>query len=224
MAGDRIAVLFDIDGTLITSGGAGTRAWAMAFQEAHGIAVDIGSFSDIGMTDAEVGQLSFEATFNRPAKHEEIDRLLQLHQAFLSQAVAESSGYKVLDGVEELLPNLILRGYLLGLVSGNSEKGAHIKLHRAKLNRFFCFGGYGSDSTDRSELTNVALERAEMTYGARIQLSQFISVGDTPRDVEAAHAVGIDCVAVASSKFSKQELKEAGADFVLGSLREGLPL
>lgn len=224
MAVDRIAVLFDIDGTLITSGGAGTRAWALAFEEAHGKTVDIGSFSDIGMTDAEVGQRSFEATFNRPAKPEEIDRLLELHQSFLSKTVSESEGYKVLDGVEELLTDLILRGYLLGLVSGNTERGAHIKLHRAKLNRFFSFGGYGSDSIDRSELTNAALAKAEVTFGARIQLSQFLSVGDTPRDVEAAHAVGIECVGVASSKFSKQELKESGADFVIGSLSEGLPL
>lgn len=224
MPNGRVAILFDIDGTLITSGGAGTRAWALAFGKAYGKEVDIGEFSDVGMTDAEVGQLSFKATFDRDPTQDEIGQLLELHQSFLPVAVEESQGYKVLDGAEELLSKLILDGYLLGLVSGNTEKGAHIKLHRANLNRFFSFGGYGSDSTDRSELTNAALAKAELTFGARIQLSQFLSVGDTPRDVEAAHSVGIQCVGVASHKFSVNQLAGAGADYVVGSLREGLPL
>ncbi len=223
--GDRpIAILFDIDGTLITSGGAGTRAWALAFDEVYGTKVDISRFSDLGMTDPEVGALSFEALMGRKPESEELDRLLERHVHYLSQTVAESENYRVLDGAEALLIDLIKRGCMLGLVSGNSKRGAHIKLSRANLNRFFSFGGFGSDSADRTELTRAAILRAEIAYGAKISLHQFLAVGDTSRDVEAAHAVGIRCVGVATSKFTKADLLGAGADFAIGSLREGLPV
>lgn len=224
MSARRIAILFDIDGTLITSGGAGTRAWALAFDDVYNLDVDISLLSDMGMTDSEVGIKSFESVKNRKPSSEELDFLLERRLHFLTQAIAESEGYRVLPGVEELLVKLIGEGYQLGLVSGNDEVGAHIKLKRANLNRFFCFGGYGSDSPDRAELTKAALSKAEMVHGGQLQLSDYLAVGDTPRDVEAAHSAGIECVGVASSKFSVKELLKAGADFAIESLVEGLPL
>ncbi|NNN19667.1 MAG: HAD family hydrolase [Acidimicrobiaceae bacterium] len=219
-----VAILFDIDGTLITSGGAGTRAWALAFDEVHGVKADISQLSDLGMTDPEVGVRSFEAVIGRKPDQKELDCLLERHLHYLVLTVAESDGYRVLDGAEDLLIDLIKRGYMLGLVSGNSEKGAHIKLNRANLNRFFSFGGYGSDSSDRNELTKTALLRAETSYGGQLARGQFLTVGDTTRDVQAAHSAGIKCVGVATSKFSKEDLLKAGADYVIGSLKEGLPI
>jgi phosphoglycolate phosphatase-like HAD superfamily hydrolase len=126
--------------------------------------------------------------------------------------------------VEELLPKLIEDGYLLGLVTGNVEAAAHIKLHRARLNRFFSFGGYGSDSNDRGELTKIALKRATLVYGEAVSPDQALVVGDTPHDVEGAHAAGIECVGVGAYHFTAEQLREAGADFALKSLSEGLPL
>jgi len=108
-------------------------------------------------------------------------------------------------------------------VTGNGEAAAHIKLHRARLNRFFSFGGYGSDSDDRSELTKKALERAALVFGEPIDPKRCLTVGDTPLDVAAAHGAGIECVGVASGHFSVEQLREAGADYVLGSLQERLP-
>lgn len=224
MTARKVAILFDIDGTLITSGGAGTKAWSLAYQSEYKLDVDISAISDMGMTDPEVGELSFVSAMGRKPKADELERLLELHSHYLSTSVEESEGYRVLDGAKEILISLIEQGYILGLSSGNSEKGAHIKLHRAELNRFFSFGGYGSDSRDRGELTKVAMSRAQIVYGAAIEASQFLAVGDTSRDVEAAHTAGIECVAVASAKFSKDELAKSGADYVIGSLKEGLPL
>ena len=83
----------------------------------------------------------------------------------LPEEVENSPGFKVQDGVVELLEKLIDDGVLLGLTTGNVEEAAHIKLQRANLNRFFSFGGYGSDSPDRTELTKKALERAELVSG-----------------------------------------------------------
>ena len=130
----------------------------------------------------------------------------------------------MLTGVDELLPKLIEDGYLLGLVTGNLEAAAHIKLHRAQLNRFFSFGGYGSDSTDRGELTRIALQRAELVYGEPLMPEQAIVIGDTPHDVQGAHAAGMKCVGVGSHHFNVEQLREAGADYAIASLEEALPL
>ncbi len=224
MSNGPIAILFDIDGTLITSGGAGTRAWALAFDEVYGMKVDISSLSDLGMTDAEVGSKGLESVVGRKPTGNELEKMLECHLRYLPRMVEESEGYRVMQGAEDLLTALITQGYMLGLVSGNSEKGAHIKLKRANLNRFFSFGGFGSDSANRRELTEVAISRAEIVFGAQIPLEQFLCVGDTSRDIDAAHAAGVKCVGVATSKYSKEDLKDAGADYVIGSLSEGLPL
>jgi phosphoglycolate phosphatase len=224
MADSRIAVLFDIDGTLITTGGAGAASWRLAFDELYGIAADIGKFTDAGMTDPTVGRQTFEAVMHREPERTEFTRLLERRLHYLHQAVEESDGYRVLAGVEELLPKLIEGGYLLGLVTGNVEAAAHIKLHRARLNRFFSFGGYGSDSDDRGDVTRIALKRGALVYGETLTPEQAISVGDTPLDVEGAHAAGIKCVGVGSHNFKVEQLRAAGADYAIASLTEGLPL
>jgi phosphoglycolate phosphatase len=223
MSQDHLALLFDIDGTLISTGGAGTASWRLAFDELYGIPADIGKFTDAGMTDSQVARRTFEAVVGHAPSRKELSVLLERRLNHLYETVADSTGYRVLPGVEKLLPRLLERGYLLGLVTGNGEAAAHIKLHRARLNRFFSFGGYGSDSDDRSELTKRALERAALVFGGPIHPKQCLTVGDTPLDVAAAHGAGIECVGVASGHFSVEQLREAGADYVLGSLEERLP-
>lgn len=141
----------------------------------------------------------------------------------LPEEVARSSGYRVLDGVEELLHRLCRDGFLLGITTGAVEAAAHIKLARANLNRFFSFGGYGSDSADRGELTRKAIDRAGEILGSPLDPQRVLVVGDTPKDITASHAAHAIGVGVASGHYSEEELREAGADYVLGSLEEDLP-
>jgi phosphoglycolate phosphatase len=224
MSTNRVAILFDIDGTLISTGGAGAASWRLAFDELYGIPADIGKFSEAGMTDPEVGRRTFVAVIGHEPTRKEFSRLLERRLHYLYDTVAESKTYLVLPGVDKLLPRLIEQGYLLGLVTGNVEAAAHIKLHRARLNRFFSFGGYGSDSNDRTELTRRALERASLVYGVAIEPAQSVAIGDTPLDVTAAHSAGIECIGVASGHFSVEQLRQAGADYAIGSLEDDLPL
>lgn len=224
MAAKRVAILFDIDGTLIISGDAGAASWRLAFEELYGIPADIGAFTDSGLTDPEVGRKTFAGVLHREPTALEFSDLLDCRLKHLRETVVASSGYRVLAGVEALLPKLLAEGYLLGLVTGNVERAAHVKLHRAGLNRFFCFGGYGSDSEDRGQLTRIALERAGLVYGAPLSPDQCIAVGDTPHDAAGAHAAGIACIGVASHNFSAAELTEGGCDFVITSLEEEWPL
>jgi phosphoglycolate phosphatase-like HAD superfamily hydrolase len=224
LAAKRVTILFDIDGTLINSGGAGAASWRMAFDELYGIPADIGEFTDAGMTDPEVGRKTFEAVMHRAPERAEFTRLLERRLHYMHTTVEESTAYRVLPGVEEMLPLLIDGGYLLGLVTGNVEAAAHIKLHRARLNRFFSFGGYGSDSSDRGEITRIALKRAALVYGDDVGPKQAIVVGDTPRDVEGAHAAGIECVGVASGHYTVEQLRQADADYAISSLEQPLPV
>lgn len=223
MAAERVTVLFDIDGTLLVTGGAGAKAWRLAFEELHGVPADIGQFTDAGMTDPEVGRRTFTAVLGRSPERDEFARLLERRLYYLHETVRDSPDYRVLAGVERLLPELIDSGLMLGLVTGNVEAAAHIKLHRAQLNRYFSFGGYGSDSTDRGELTRIALQRASLVYGEPVSPDQALVVGDTPHDVEAAHAAGVACVGVGSHHFSAQQLRDAGAEWAIASLEQGLP-
>lgn len=217
------AILFDVDGLLITTGGAGTRSWSWAFDELYGIPADIGKFTEAGMTDPVVGRLTFTSVIGHEPSPVELARVISHYLMRLPEEVTGSAGYRVLAGVGELLPRLCKAGYLLGITTGAVEAAAHIKLARANLNRFFAFGGYGSDSPDRGELTRKAIERAGEILGSGLDSHRVLVLGDTPNDIAAAHAAGAIGVGVASGHFSEQELREAGADHVLGSLLEELP-
>lgn len=225
MSGERTqAILFDIDGTLIESGGASDRAWHRAFEELYDVDVEISKVTGKGVPDPAVGRQAFEALIGRRAGDEEMAKLMALRLKYLSQEVDDSPGYRTMPGVEKLLDGLIEEGYLLGVATGNVEGAAHIKLARANLNRFFSFGGFGSDSPDRTELTRRALERGSVVFGGQLDLARCFSIGDTPRDVDAGHGAGIRVTGVATGKYSIGELREAGADAAIGSFEEGLPL
>ena len=218
------AVLFDIDGTLISTGGASDRAWKRAFKELHEVDVDVPAVTGKGVPDPQVGRVVFERAIGREPTEEEAEALMRRRLDHLPEEVHDSPGYVVKDGVVELMERLIEEGVMLGLTTGNVEEAAHVKLSRANLNRFFSFGGFGSDSPDRTELTKKALERGDFVSGHTLDFDRSFSCGDTPRDVEAGHGAGLRVVGVATGEFTKEELLEAGADAAIPSFHKGLPL
>jgi phosphoglycolate phosphatase-like HAD superfamily hydrolase len=218
------AILFDIDGTLIHSGGSSDRAWRRAFEELHGVDVAISKVTGKGVPDPAVGRQAFEAVMGREPSTEEMAKLMAKRLEYLPGEVASSERYVVMPGVEELLERLTGDGVLLGLVTGNVEGAAQIKLSRANLNRFFSFGGYGSDSSDRTELTRKSLERGGIVAGRELGSAACFSIGDTPRDVEAGHGAGIRVTGVATGEYTVEQLREAGADAAIKTFEDGLPL
>ena len=217
------AVLFDIDGTLLTTGGAGGRAWASAFEERFGRPADIERFSEVGMSDPDVARATFVGTLGREPNDDELAQLIMGYLMRLPDEVLNSPGYRVFDGVRDTLAGLSEMGTVLGLVTGNIEGAARIKMERSHLNRYFAFGGYGTDSRDRAALTQAAIDRAEMLHGHDLDRADIVVVGDTPRDVEAAHAVGAISVTVATGEYTEDQLHAAGADHVLPNLLAPFP-
>ncbi len=218
------AVLFDIDGTLLVTGGAGGIAWQRAFEELYGVEADVAEHTDAGMTDPEIVKIVFREVVGREGSQAERSRTIAAYLKHLPDTVAESDGYRVMPGIEELLERLIEQGLLLGLVTGNIEAAAHIKLARGRLNRFFSYGGYGSDSPDRVEVTKAGLRRGELVSGGALQDGACISIGDTPRDVTAGHGAGIRVIGVGTGAYSVDQLRDADADWALENVERDFPV
>jgi phosphoglycolate phosphatase-like HAD superfamily hydrolase len=217
------AILFDIDGTLLHTGGAGAVAWQRAFIELYEVEANIAEHTHAGMTDPEIAEIVFREVLKRPGSATERAEAIGCYLGHLADAVAESEGYFVIEGIEELLPRLVAEGILLGVVTGNIEPAAHIKLARGDLDKYFAFGGYGSDSRDRTVLTKKALERGEQVSGHPLDRDETIAVGDTPRDVRAGHGAGIRVVGVATGSYAADELTDSGADWALDNVKSGFP-
>lgn len=217
------AIIFDIDGTLISTGGAGGRSWGRASQRLYGREADITEFTDTGMTDPEVGAEVFKHLHDgREPSDAELAGLFAAYLWFLPDEVQASEGYHVLDGARETLERLQGSGLAIGIVTGAMEPAAHVKLGRGRLNGLLAFGGFGSDAPKRADITRTAIERAGAVAGRTLDPGECWVVGDTPKDVEAAHAVGAVGVAVASHKYDRDELAESAPELLLDDLTDEL--
>jgi phosphoglycolate phosphatase len=217
-----VVVLFDVDETLVHTGGSGARSWKAAFDKLYGVPADIGEHSSAGETDPQVARETFKGVLGRNPSDDELDRLYALYLLHLAEDILVSAQYRALPGAEQTLVKLGEEGVMLGLVSGAMEGAARTKLIPANFNRFFIFGAYGSDSPDRAELTGLAIDKAVRLHG-QLTSDQVYVVGDTPHDIEATKAAGAVSVGVASGHYSIDQLEEAGGDHVLGSLEDRFP-
>jgi phosphoglycolate phosphatase-like HAD superfamily hydrolase len=211
-------VLFDVDGTLVTTGGAGRRAMAQAFTVVHGSAdalegIGLGGATDRAILREALSRLDLELTEAR------FETLIETYLGRLVDEVERSPGYRVLTGARRLLEVLSRDALLsLGLGTGNVREGALIKLRRGSIDGYFQFGGFGSDAEARPELLRMGFRRGAECMGLSAEKVRKVVVGDTPKDVDAAHAVGAECLAVATGTASEAELFESGAERVVREL------
>jgi len=219
----RKLVLFDIDGTLVDTRGAGARSFRRAMLEVYGETGPIDGYDFHGRTDPQIArELLNLAGFD----DDRIDRGFDaLWIAYLRELEAElariDARSHVLAGVPELLDRLHATGHhLVALLTGNIEPGARLKLSAVDLWHRFDFGAYGSDHERRDRLPAVAVRRARQRSGIHFRGRDVVIIGDTPFDVSCGRSLGVWAVAVATGKHSIAELEEAGADVVLPDLRD----
>jgi phosphoglycolate phosphatase-like HAD superfamily hydrolase len=212
--------LFDIDGTLLRAGGAGRRAVEIAIGEVLGKSNDVSleSIPFAGRTDPWIISQAL-AKYGVAADRALIQEVIARYIAALPGQLALANAFEVLPGVVGLLRHLLGRRNLaLGLGTGNAERAAYAKLARGGLESFFSFGGFGSDHVDRAEVLRIGLERGRKK--AEREDARAVVIGDTPRDVEAARAIGAECIAVETGGYEASALREAGASLVVSDLRD----
>jgi phosphoglycolate phosphatase len=216
-------LLFDIDQTLINTGGAGLRALDRACRKLFQLESAMDGISPHGKTDPAIAREILRVKLRSHApKDVEISSILEAYVGFLKDEVNSSPTYRVLPGIVSLLNEMVERpDVMLGLATGNVELGARIKLGRGALNHYFSFGGFGSDSEDRTELVRKAAEKAANKNGGTVSLSNIFVIGDTPLDIDAGNRAGFKTVGVATGSYSVEQLLTAGATIAVPDLDTG---
>jgi phosphoglycolate phosphatase len=204
-------LLFDIDGTLLTTGGCGMQALRRATRDYFGADDDLREIEIAGRTDTSIArQLLRKYQRDEARGLEFLDRYLH----HLPLLLPEADG-RLLPGVAELLAALNERpDVVLGLLTGNLERGAALKLERYGVWRYFPFGAFADDHHDRNELGAVALDRAR-SRGCAPAAERVYVIGDTPRDIACARACGAKAVGVATGGSSYEALQAAAPDVLL---------
>lgn len=212
-------LLFDIDGTLIDSGGAGVYALRDVLQENWGITSDLAGVEIAGKTDASIVREILRSQ-ELDESEENIATFLELYADGLASELPRREG-RVLPGIEELLPRLQERAQnVLALLTGNIERGAKLKLEHYGLWRFFEFGAFADDSHDRNALGPFAIKRALEKHAIDFAGAAIDVIGDTPHDIACGKAIGARTIAVATGNFSRADLMQCQPDVVVKDFSE----
>lgn len=216
-------LLFDVDGTLVTTCGAGRRAIERAFELRHGTK-EIVNFSFGGMTDKAIVRDALAAlgqTFATEADHgRAIDEMLRFYLEVLVEEVARTP-IRIHEGMVRAMDLADARPEVaLGLGTGNIRKGAEIKLGCVGIFHRFSFGGFGDDSIDRPTLLMAGARRGADKLGLPVEDCRIVVIGDTPRDISAAKAIGAESIAVATGMHELAELKQCDPTVAFSNLAD----
>ena len=211
-------VFFDIDGTLLASGGAGQKAMESALIEEFRIQFPFEGVLTAGRTDYGIVTEIFDR-YQIAHSDKQYERFRCAYLERLPDNLQTSSG-QVLPGVAELLATLSSNEDLvLALITGNYSEGAWIKLRHFRLDRYFKFGGFGDCHANRNLVAESARVTAESELGSPVPGHHCCVVGDTPADIECARSIGAMAIAVATGTFNIDELAANSPDHVFVDFR-----
>ena len=215
-------ILFDIDETIIYSDGVGRRAMDAALKQVFDDSVDANTHNMSGKTDP---QICYEILTNFGYSIAEIDKRMpaafDIYVKLLESEISNASKYGLHEGVTELLEVLKLNTDChLGLLTGNIERGARLKLEPFKLNTYFAFGAFGSDSANRLDLPLCAHKRAEEVFAKTFAVKDIVIIGDALNDILCAQGYGVKNIITATGKTSKEALAELNPDYLFDSLAD----
>ena len=206
-------ILFDIDGTLITSGGAGEHALRLGFKDRFGIDDDLSTVEIAGRTDSGIARQMLAAH----GLAETPENLAAFFDGYLHRLSLELPLRKggLLPGILPLLEALRKReDTVLGLLTGNLERGAVLKLTHYGVNHYFDFGAFADDHHDRNALGPFARSRAQERHGIDFAPDRIFVLGDTPHDISCARVIGARAIAIATGRFTTAELAAHQPDFL----------
>ena len=215
-------ILFDIDGTLLLSGGAGVRAMTRAFEQVFGVAdafvnSDVAGRTDTFLVSQALRRAGLPDTSDQHARFR--DAYVPILREEIVQPARSRAG--LMPGIQPLLEALASRPSThLALLTGNFEPAAYVKLAHFGIDRFFLWGAFGEESADRNEIARAAHRRAAERGIPASARERAVVIGDTPHDVECARAVGARIVAVATGSYSVDQLVSAGADVAIPDLAD----
>lgn len=217
-------VLFDIDGTILLTAGAGRRAIVAAIGEEVGETLAFDRVRFDGKTDPQIVTELLEAA-GQPGPHpsDRVQTLCRRYVSLLAQELGQPSARTtVMPGVHALLDRLEAdAGVILGLLTGNLAEGAALKLSSAGLDpRRFRVGAYGSDAADRPDLPPIAARRAQPFFGRIPSGAEVVIIGDTPADVGCGQCIGARAVGVATGAYTVADLEACGAHAVFHDLTQ----
>lgn len=214
--------LFDIDGTLLSSGGAGKAAMEGALASAFGVPVQTGRVTFSGRTDRAIGRDLFQV-HGIEATAANWDRFVDAYLTLLPECLARHRG-QVLPGIAGLLEQLRSRGDVaLGLLTGNIREGARLKLGHYGLFHHFPFGGFGDHHWERDDVAREALDQVRQRFNGQVRMERVWVIGDTPLDIQCARCIGARVAAVATGYHTVEQLASERPDCLLADFADPSP-
>jgi phosphoglycolate phosphatase-like HAD superfamily hydrolase len=215
----KLLLLWDIDGTLIASGGAGMRALQVALRNVFGIDGSLADIDFAGRTDRWIIRQVFQK-FGLPATEENFSRYFEGYVAALPAELANPHA-RVLPGVADLLRAAAAHGEIAqGLLTGNMRRGAQVKLAHHGLWEHFAFGAFADDSEHRNDLGPHALRRAREHHGVEFSAANVWVIGDTPHDIACGQIIGARTLALATGGYALEQLRAHAPTVVLENLAD----
>ena len=216
---EKKLLLFDIDGTLIASGGAGEHALRLGIKDRFGLDEDFRGIEIAGRTDSGIAR-QFFAKHSLPDTPGNTAAFFESYLDHLVRLLPQKEG-RLLPGILPLLDTLKARpDMVLALLTGNLARGAKLKLTHYGVWDYFEFGAYADDHHDRNQLGHFARTRAQQRHGTEFPPERIYVLGDTPHDITCARAIGAVAVAIATGQYSHAQLAEHAPDFLFDDLSD----
>ncbi len=210
-------LLFDIDGTLVNSGGAGVRALKLVIEKRYGVHDELHDVEIAGRTDSGIASSILQKYHVDPTPRN-IDAFLDEYVGLLPETLSTTDG-QVLPGMSEILTRMKEKtDRVLGLLTGNVKRGAELKLQHYGLWKFFEFGAFADDHHDRNQLGKFARTRARERHGHEFDAAQIDVVGDTGHDIACGKAIGARTIAIATGTWAREKLSAHQPDFLFDDL------
>ena len=215
-------LLFDIDGTLLVTGGSGKIALERAFLDLYGIPEAWGKIVPDGKTDPNIIDEIATHKLGRKLSCKEHSKICDVYLRYFDEEIEKTHKFRLMPGVFGLLSEISKRENLLaGVATGNLEPAGWLKLKRGNIRNFFTFGGFSSDSRNRTEIVRIAIDRAQKILGNKIDRGNIFVIGDTHHDVRAARGLNVKAVAVTTGSYKAEHfLNGDQPDYLLGDLSD----